>query len=249
MSDNGFLYLNALRIQDEIHLLENLHPSIRVEDFQSLVHPRYPHYYHQKCLRAIASIPQDECLGSYAGEVKSIDDFEEWDRYSLQPFPNSTYFITSAQYGNAFRFMNDYRYFGGSANCVYDGSSRYYRGKRTVKIYTLRNISAGEELTIDYGDEYWEEYENYLRRNFSFHCYYTGCEKHFCSANDLTKHVLSNHYSVPFGQSLKIRIPKPRARVVIVPRKRPRVTVVPQRSPVYVTCSAPPKKTKIKKPI
>lgn len=61
---------------------------------------------------------------------------------------NSKWTIDGSVRGNVARYINH--------SCKPNCESRVM-GKR-VKIYSLKNIKAGEEITYDYGDEYFDEF-------------------------------------------------------------------------------------------
>jgi hypothetical protein len=60
--------------------------------------------------------------------------------------------------GNELRFINDFRNTGSCANCGYDRIR--IDGKLSLVIKTSRAVTAGAELLVDYGEEYWVECED-----------------------------------------------------------------------------------------
>ena len=102
-------------------------------------------------------------VGEYTGQITSENDCSSgvyaWD-YQVFNASNDNlneYVIDASTSGNETRFVNDD---GIDSNCV----SFHIAGKDDIPhiVYvTLRDIKAGEQLTIDYGHEYWED-----RRDF-----------------------------------------------------------------------------------
>ena len=99
------------------------------------------------------------CIGEYTGRVASQDDCSSgiyaWDYPIIN---NSTddlreYVVDGSICGNELRFVNDA---GDASNCMsYDIVTP--DGIPHVMYVALRDIQPGEQLTINYGNEYWCE--------------------------------------------------------------------------------------------
>ena len=127
---------------------------------------------HGKGVFALRSIPADERLIEYKGEVISWK--EALRRHPHDPSdPNHTFFfhiddkrvIDAAVGGNSARWINH----ACDPNCEADEVD----GRVFIK--TLREVQPGEELFYDYGLVIDERYTPKLKKQFACHCGSPGC--------------------------------------------------------------------------
>lgn len=86
-------------------------------------------------------------LGNYEGEKRHNDIFTNGIyAFSLK----SDYYIDAIEYPRTvFAMINDSRFSNFDYNCEFKGFSD------RVEIWTIKDISEGDELYCDYGDDYW----------------------------------------------------------------------------------------------
>lgn len=105
-------------------------------------------------LRALEDIKQGEILFEYTGVLMrdSGEDIKD-DDYILQfEFGDEKYMINAHAKGNLSRFINH----SCSPNCSTKTSTIYSDGGPHVLIMASQKIGKGEELTLDYGDYWWQ---------------------------------------------------------------------------------------------
>lgn len=98
-------------------------------------------------LVTLAPFKKDDFVIEYTGEIISRDEADERGGKYLFDI-NSKWTIDGSPRENLARYINH----SCKPNCESD-----VIGKK-VKIYALRNIKEGEELTYDYGEEYFDEF-------------------------------------------------------------------------------------------
>jgi len=109
-------------------------------------------------LRCMASLPYRHLIGEYIGEIvpKAINQASrqrEIHSYDLDGhLPNdhpAFYIIRAEKFGNYTRFINH--------SCEPNVESVAYNknGVAMIGIVTIKATKLGEELTMDYGEEYW----------------------------------------------------------------------------------------------
>jgi len=105
-------------------------------------------------------IPPNTLVGQYQGELINRRKFwrrypRGWGRYVVAlPDPWDGMFMDARDqpsHDNIGRYVNDAR------NTEWDNNCRFAMdaGGKSMFIETLREISEGEELLVDYGDDYW----------------------------------------------------------------------------------------------
>ncbi len=100
-----------------------------------------------KGLYAQENIPKGSCIIEYTGVVVPEDKISTINcKYLFEVGKNKT--INGNVKENTARYINH----SCRPNCEADGP------EGRVFIFSLKNIKAGEELTYDYGEEYFEEY-------------------------------------------------------------------------------------------
>lgn len=98
-------------------------------------------------LFATTDIPKETFVIEYTGEkITNAEADRRGGRYLFNI--NSKWTIDGKGRHNTARYINH--------SCRPNCESRINGGK--VKIYTIKNIKAGEELAYDYGTEYFEEF-------------------------------------------------------------------------------------------
>lgn len=106
-------------------------------------------------LFALAPFPAWHFLGEYTGILRPrrLLKPETNDYCFMYPrawWPGGNYLIDSALHGNYTRFINH----SDTPNC--ESVAVYQNQRFHILFRTLRPIAAGEELTYDYGDRYWD---------------------------------------------------------------------------------------------
>ncbi len=100
-----------------------------------------------KGLFATKPIPKGSCIIEYTGKTVKPEDVEKINsRYLFEI--DEGYTVNENVPTNKARYINH----SCKPNCEADGP------KGHVYILTLRNIKTGEEITYDYGEEYFDEY-------------------------------------------------------------------------------------------
>jgi SET domain-containing protein len=102
-------------------------------------------------LVATKDIPQGTFIGEYAGVIEKAEDENTdfaWDYPDDHPELGALQ-LNAQQCGNELRFVNH----SFSPNCIVE----HCLFDSLYRIFFLadRHISQGEELTVDYGDDYW----------------------------------------------------------------------------------------------
>jgi len=98
-------------------------------------------------LIALEAIPEGACIIEYKGRPVSKAE-QEADKGKYLFWNTDTTMINGNIAGNTARFINH----ACESNCEADLS----RGR--IFIFAIRDIAAGEELTYDYGPEYFEKH-------------------------------------------------------------------------------------------
>ena len=100
-----------------------------------------------KGLFAKQSIPKGACIIEYTGRpVSKAEQYKDEGKYLFWTGKNTM--INGNVPSNKERYINH----SCKANCEADGP------RDRVFVLALRNIKAGEELTYDYGDEYFDKH-------------------------------------------------------------------------------------------
>lgn len=110
-------------------------------------------------VRALTNFKAGDILGEYLGEVFPAHEQPKDTVYSLSQMgfhglsrvakQETVAIITSAHLGNWTRFINHHC----EANCTFRGVM--VGGRVTTIVEVTRDISIFEEITVDYGEEYW----------------------------------------------------------------------------------------------
>lgn len=99
----------------------------------------------------------------YAGKaIISDKDSADKSRYCMQmdlklPDPDMVVLIDADKQGNESRFINDYRNVKDSPNVVFKTTFDSSTGLPIVVGTNIRPLVLGEELLIDYGENFWRE--------------------------------------------------------------------------------------------
>lgn len=101
-------------------------------------------------------IAPKEFIGVYSGLVHKRRLFRRWENrycfdYTTGPHRSTSLVIDSQDAGNHIRFINH------SFRPNLDLTSVYFDGKMQVILTANRAIAAGQQLTYDYGTDYWEK--------------------------------------------------------------------------------------------
>ncbi|EEH02864.1 SET domain-containing protein [Histoplasma capsulatum G186AR] len=105
-------------------------------------------------VRTLTNFPKNTMLGAYMGEILFKDEWEYDTVYSLQLKAKTNYgtvraIICPKRYGNWARFVNH------SCDPSVDFVSRTIGKRIYMMMETRRDIKAFEEITVDYGKQYW----------------------------------------------------------------------------------------------
>lgn len=107
---------------------------------------------HQWGLFALEDLKVGDWIGEYTGEQRWALPFSRKTDYSWR-IPAPTFpplEINASRCGNILRFAN--HSFEPNAICDHI----FFEGAWSIIFYTQKNIKKGEEIFIDYGEEYWE---------------------------------------------------------------------------------------------
>jgi hypothetical protein len=124
---------------------------------------------------ALKNIPRGTFIGEYTGKINHLpknnsNDAYAWPNWVLTK-PNSyqvanleqamvnveenlnEYYVDALKYGNELRFVNDN---GDKSNCIADTILGH---DKLPHLYYIagKDIKAGSELTVQYGDQYWNQ--------------------------------------------------------------------------------------------
>lgn len=98
-------------------------------------------------LFALQDIPKGACIIEYKGRV--ISNKEAYTSNSLYLFEiNSKITIDGTSRSNKARYINH--------SCGPNAEAEIHKGR--IYIFAKKNIKEGEEITYDYGKEYWDEH-------------------------------------------------------------------------------------------
>jgi SET domain-containing protein len=98
-------------------------------------------------LYAVEDIPKGVCFIEYFGRViKGEEEYTSRSKYLFEVHSRKT--IDGRQRDNTARYINH--------SCRPNAEPDTHKGR--VFIFTKRKIKAGEEITYDYGKEYWEDH-------------------------------------------------------------------------------------------
>ncbi|KAH7644913.1 hypothetical protein HUG17_0451 [Dermatophagoides farinae] len=126
-------------------------------------------------IKSLIPFRANEYIGEYKGEIRSINDETISSVYCMDLTENSV--IDSSYFCNSLRFVNH--------SCLPNACSNLWavNGQWRLAINAVRNIAAGEEITIDYG-------ENYSTQKETCFCQSPNCAGEFkilnfqCDDND-----------------------------------------------------------------
>lgn len=122
-------------------------------------------------------------LGEYTGMVQRRDNtktFEQGGQYlatvsvPLACGGTLELDIDAEEAGNEMRCMNDYHMMASEPNVEFRGM-RHFSGEPGMGVFTLRRVSAGSELLVNYGADYWNRYEEEALR-FPVFVQVKGCQ-------------------------------------------------------------------------
>jgi hypothetical protein len=157
-------------------LLDNnqTHPllSIKVleEDVKLSHHPLYGKTslfgHKERGVFANNTIPKDEIIGEYVGDITIAMPPFTFTKNAISSYSwyisfGSHYLVIEPnKYCNELVLINDYRNIATQPNTK--GDIVIHNGKFTFVYKTLSTIDADEEVLVDYGDTYWQIYNDKL---------------------------------------------------------------------------------------
>jgi|EP00979_Chaetoceros_neogracilis_P005860 hypothetical protein len=127
----------------EIRELKSPHPLAGLEQMQL-------------GLFAANSFQQCDIIGEYCGEVFDADDGGEYATYLEYRDEKYALGVDAQQEGNECRFINHYQGISEKPNVIM--KIGYVEELPRVMIVCIRDINVGEELLLQYSDEYVQEY-------------------------------------------------------------------------------------------
>jgi hypothetical protein len=95
----------------------------------------------------LVPIPEDKKIIEYTGVILTCEEAEKTDGRSLMAL-DGDYFIDGSPESNAARYINH--------SC--QSNAKSYRSGARVWIWSIRAIEAGEEITYDYGKNYFNDF-------------------------------------------------------------------------------------------
>jgi SET domain-containing protein len=119
-------------------------------------------------VRALQRIERGAFLAEYTGVVARPDEANLDDTYAMASL-NGVALVAAAYRGNWTRFLNH----SCRASCVF--YERWVGGRNRMLVRALRDVQPFEQLTVDYGDEYWTPLR--LCRCGEADCRYDSVEK------------------------------------------------------------------------
>ncbi len=131
-----------------------VHPDIKIKKIGT------PHPLSgQRGVFASALISAGTDLGEYAGEIRLIEQSwklnpELYDYAWTLKMGSFFLIIDAKKWANEFAFVNDYR--GIAAHPNVESKWVVHRGVYRLIFRTVVDLYKGQELLIDYGEEYWK---------------------------------------------------------------------------------------------
>jgi len=110
----------------------------------------------EKGLFATKSFSKYDVIGEYTGIVKTWSDIHGENRYIFNLDEKNDLVIDAQDYGNELRFANSYLNISKEPNVI--SSNTMLDGVHRILYVCMRDIEPGEELLIDYGEDYNNEY-------------------------------------------------------------------------------------------
>ena len=112
---------------------------------------------HGVGVRTRTFLPQGTVVGYYGCHVyKSHSEEDPSSRFVMSPDDGTEVVYDAKNIGNEMRFINDYRGISKTQNNVCMGDREIiYRWVTARPIVTIKDVQAGEELLLDYGESYW----------------------------------------------------------------------------------------------
>jgi len=134
------------------HKFEKNHSSI--EGIEVRVLPKGHLLEGEKGVFATKNFEQYDIIGEYTGVIKHIDKISDNNLYIFNLVDN--FVIDGEKNSNELKYVNSYINISDSPNLIANVS--YINKYPRVLYICSRNIKKGEELLIDYGDEYNNQY-------------------------------------------------------------------------------------------
>jgi len=122
--------------------------------------PRHPCHQQLGCF-ASRFLQKYSFIGEYTGRVFIVPELVIDSKY-LVDFSNpydeqlSKVWVDAGIEGNEMRFINDCKGMDPPKSANVHFKRAWIGGKMKVVVQTLENIESGEELLVDYGEQYWE---------------------------------------------------------------------------------------------
>lgn len=161
---NGFILPDGRRVEFPV----SVSLQVEVQPIKQINHPAY-HRSVSHMLVAREAIEEYAWIGYYAGYVKPGD--ETWNPYQIAPDASSDYCVDGLKVGNELRFINDARGTGKEPNVgFFQTDDPVVDGYFASVVVALRDIQKGEELLAVYGDEYWEQLEEWYQEKNPYAC-------------------------------------------------------------------------------
>ncbi len=121
-------------------------------------------------LFARRALEAGELVGNYTGLAEERDSARPYGSEYIMSLPvpqkgGGTLHVDvdAEKVGNESRFINDYRSVAKRPNVQFHYYRSEHAGEAAVGVVVLAPIAAGDELLIDYGEEYWPQHEEQAR--------------------------------------------------------------------------------------
>lgn len=153
-NEENYLCTNNWELVKNKHKFEKNHSSI--EGIEVRVLPKGHLLAGEKGVFATKKFSKYNVIGEYTGHIKHIDKVNDNNLYIFDLVDN--FVIDGEKSSNELKYVNSYINIKDSPNLV---SSVSYIDKYPRVLYICsKDIEIGEELLIDYGDEYNKEHIN-----------------------------------------------------------------------------------------
>lgn len=111
---------------------------------------------HGVGVRTTAPLSSGTCVGYYACHVyKTQKEEDPSSQFVMSPDDGTEVVYDAKNIGNEMRFINDYRGNSMQNNVCMGDREIIYKWVTARPIVTTKDIRAGEELLLDYGESYW----------------------------------------------------------------------------------------------
>ena len=147
-------------------------------------------------LVASEDIKDKDYIGTYGGKIVYFgsNDAASWNPLQVTPSANKNHYIDAEQMGNELRYMtNPMTVRQNDANAMFYESDEEFHGYSVCVLYAIKKIKKGEEIRIEYGDDFWTMFKQWYENNNPLSCGYcdfrTNTEENLCGHKIGRAHV------------------------------------------------------------